>query len=421
MKLKIAYILCGIFFLLLCIFLPPSGRYDTAFWVDWAQNLKIMGMAHAYKIEALNYNPLYLYVIRFFSAITPADKIEQNIMYLKIITLLFDFGAIMVLMYWLKKHNRPFLLSLLILFNIAYLYNTLCWGQIDAIHTTLLFFAVLAALEKNLPLSILMFLLALNIKTQSILFLPPLGLIWLPLLRISSIKTYAKTVGWVVLIQTLIVLPYILKGTIGDVWNNLVGVVDYNPYLSLRACNLWYVCVWDIEIDVPRFIGDSRTYFGIACKTWGFSLFFVFATLVLLPLFIKSLHYTLKGKTFGFADAEVLFLTLTLVTLVFFYFLTQMHERYSHPALLFAGVYFVLTRRWVMFLFICYAYVMNLESIDKYWEWDNYKTFAFDPRFLACLYGAALLIGLVDLYRRYNLKNDFIELLNAISSKPFKA
>ncbi len=416
MTLKQAYIICLLAFVTLCFLLPETGRYDTSFWVDWARGMQTSGLAHAYSIDDLNYNPLYLYVLRIFGYFVKPDGIEQNINLLKIFTLIFDIGAVVFLMRWLKQNNVDFFAAFFILFNVAYLYNTLCWGQIDAIHTTLIFVSFVMATHQKFTGSVLFYLLALNVKTQAILFLPPLLLLWLPLLRLTTAKTYVKTLLWLVGIQVAIVLPFILKGTIGNVWDNLVGVVDYNPYLSMRAYNFWYLATWEKEPDIPRHISDMDTFFGITGKTWGLVLFFLSSALALLPILLKAIVYTIKRKAFAFANAEQVFLALTLVSILFFYFPTQMHERYSHPAVLFAGVYFVLSRRWVIFLFISYAYLMNIESVDKCWNLKNYHTFIFDPRLIASLFTAALLIGMWHLYRSYNFKGDLIELKGVLQN-----
>lgn len=401
-----AYILCLIAFILVCFILPPPGKYDTSFWIEWANGMRVTGLAHAYTIEGLNYNPLYLYVVRAYASLMgdPYD-ISRNINYLKIITLLFDFGAIALLIHWLKKNGRDFFSAFFILFNIAYLYNTLFWGQVDAIHTTFIFAACVAAYNQKLIWSVVLYLIAFNLKTQSILFLPVLGLLWLPLAK-GNIKTIAKGLAILVTIQLVIILPFIFKGTVGAVWHNLVGVVDYNPYTSMRAYNFWYLVLWE-NTDEPRHTPDTYTYLGLTYKNWGFLLFCLASALSLLPLLFKTLVKWLKNEVFTFADAESGFLAAALVAVLFFYFPTQMHERYSHPAVLLAGVYFVLSRRWLMFVLISYAYLMNLEAVDKCWDLRNYHTLIFDARLIGLMYGVALLIGWYSLYKNYSFKADW--------------
>jgi Gpi18-like mannosyltransferase len=416
MKLKQAYIICLFVFVLLCFILPGQGRFDIEFWINWVNGMRNVGLAHAYTIPTLNYNPLYLYVLRVYAALMPDPyDVGVNINYLKIFTLLFDFGAVMLLMQWVHKHGRNFFSAFFVLFNIAYLYNTLYWGQVDAIHTTLIFVAFVLAFEQKLVWSVVLFLLAMNTKTQSILFLPILGMLWLPLLKGNG-KEVLKGIGLLVVIQLVIILPFLLKGTAGAVWQNYIGVVDYNTSLSMHAYNYWYLMQWD-NAELPRLTSDKNLWMGVTYKTWGLLMFFGASLLTLLPLLLKTINKTLQGTRFAFANAEQFFLTTALIAVIFFYFPTQMHERYSHPALLFAGAYFVLSKRWVIFLFISYAYMMNLEVLDKCWAMRNYKTLIFDARLISLLYAAAMLIGIYRLYKDYGIKADWQELQGRIGTK----
>ena len=118
MKLKQAYILCLFVFVLLCFLLPPSGKFDTLFWFNWVLGMRYFGLPDAYSIDTLNYNPLYLYVLRAYSYISSDYfTLSKNLPYLKIFTLLFDFGAVMLLMQWVHKNGRDFFAAFFILFN----------------------------------------------------------------------------------------------------------------------------------------------------------------------------------------------------------------------------------------------------------------------------------------------------------------
>lgn len=416
MKLKHAYILCLLVFVLLCFFLPPAGFFDTHFWHSWALQMKVTGLGHAYTIPTLNYNPLYLYVIRAYSAMySTSNQLLANISLLKVFTLLFDVGAIVLLMHWVSKHGGRFFLAFFVLLNIGYLYNTLFWGQIDAIHTTFIFAAFVAAFEQRLGLSVLLFLLALNTKTQSILFTPLLGMLWLPLAK-GRLRAVLAAIAMVVLLQVLILMPFIMNGTTQQVWHNLTGVVDYNPFVSMHAYNFWYLFMWENN-EVPRDTVDTLMVGPLSYKNWGFVLFCLGSFIALLPMFLSMLVKLFKQERFTFDDAPNFFLSAMLIAILFFYFPTQMHERYSHPAILFSGVYFVLTRRWWLLLPISYAYLMNLESLDKCFKLQNYHTLIFDARLIAGLYTFALVAGVFMLYKEATLRHDFNYLKSRLFSR----
>lgn len=406
MTLKQAITLCLFLFLLFCFIMPVRGSLDIGYWIGWTDNMKERGFSQAYTIEGLNYNPVFLYVLALYGKLMPTPHdVTANINYLKNFVLIFDFAPVMLLMWWLNKQGRNFFNAFFVLLNIAYLYNTMYWGQVDAIHTAFIFFAIYFAIEEKLALSLLLFLVAINTKTQSIFFLPILGLLWLPQLKGNS-KELLKGLAFLIVVQVLIILPFILKGTAGDVWNNYVGAVDYNNGLSMHADNFWYLALWD-NGKAPFYASDQELWNGLMLKTWGLIMFFTAATVVLLPLLIKTITKLAKGIRFNFADTEHVFLTAALVTLVFFFFPTQMHERYSHPAMLFMGGYFVLTRRWVMFVLLSYAYLMNSEAVDRCWGIPNYGTLLFDARLIAILYALVIVMGVYRLYKDYSIKTDW--------------
>ncbi len=416
MPLKQAVYICVAFFVLLCFILPLPGGHDTMFWVNWIKGMQKIPFAQCYTIDTLNYNPLYLYFLNAYGTIVPENAVHFNINYLKIFTLLFDVGAILFLIRWLSKNNTAIFNAFFILFNVAYLYNTLWWGQIDAMYTTLGFVAIVAAIEKRFITSILFFLVAVNVKTQAIIFFSVLALIWLPLLRGQKLSLYIKTGLLVIFLQAIIFLPFIIAGTLSDIWHNYINVSSYYKVVSLKAYNFWFICMWENNSDILYNTPITNTFIGITYKIWGILLFFLFTVIALLPLLIKTLLYSIKGKSFSFANAEQLFLGLTLGVLAFFFFLTQMHERYAHPAILFAGIYFVLSRRWLIFLLTSYAYVMSLETSDKCWKL-NYGTLIFDPRLLASVYAIAIVLGIWYMYKRYNFKGDWVELKEGLFNK----
>lgn len=396
--------------------MPGRGPHDIGYWVDWAIGIKQVGLANAYTVPTLNYNPVLLYVLSIYGYILPTvQSINENINYLKIPVLIFDFAPLILLMWWLNKNGRNFFSVFFILLNIAYLYNTMFWGQVDAIHTALIFFAFYFAIEEKMALSMVLFLIAINTKTQSIFFLPVIGLLWLPQLKNNG-KQLAKGLAWVVVIQLLIILPFIIGGTVKSVWNNYTGVVDYNNALSMFADNFWYLVLWDND-KVPFYASDQQVWNGLTLKAWSLLIFFAAATIVLLPLFIKALVKVIQATRFSFTNIEVIFLTAGLVTLVFFYFPTQMHERYAHPAMLFIGVYCILSKRWLVFGILSYAYLMNLEAVDQCWEIKNHGTFIFDPRLIAILYALVIIMGTYRLYKDYGFKADWVFLKNSFSKK----
>jgi Gpi18-like mannosyltransferase len=130
------------------------------------------------------------------------EKIDENMIYLKAVVLLFDFAGIYLVVNFFRKNNIPIWAALLILINIAYLYNTVIWGQVDCIHTNLALAAILAALYRKSVLSFLLLILAINMKLQAIIFVPVLLLITFR--DVCNLKTCLRILLISILFQLLI-------------------------------------------------------------------------------------------------------------------------------------------------------------------------------------------------------------------------
>jgi hypothetical protein len=100
-----------------------------------------------------------------------------------------------------------------------------------------------------------------------------------------------------------------------------------------------------------------------------------------------------------------------LISLGFFLFNTQMHERYVHPALLFSGLFALITGRCNVFFLITVGYLLNLEAVMRYMryfdeQWlgftiDYDRIFLFEPKFVASIFMVAYIYGAIEFYRTF--------------------
>jgi len=104
-----------------------------------------------------------------------------------------------------------------------------------------------------------------------------------------------------------------------------------------------------------------------------------------------------------------------VVALAFFFFNTQMHERYSHPALLFTAAYCFLTLRYVPFVLLSVAYFLSLENILRYMDLPTYGTLIFDTRFIAGLYLATILLLFYDVIKLWREKDWKLQVASEVS------
>ena len=392
------WLLYALLFALLLVLTPTSGhRFDVQFWEQWATHLGAHGLGNAYTYANNNYNPLYQYVLYGYARLAGSpQKITAYIHCLKAFTLLFDFGGaiLAVRCFGWGEGNQRFILSLLFLLNLGYLYDTVVWEQVDAIVSTLAFVAVVQALRQRPASSVVWLVLALNMKSQAIIFLPPLLLLWAPQWWRAP-RQLLQGIGLGAVVQLLILVPFIWSGTMPRLLHVVRDAVDHYPVASMNCYNLWVLLLNDFLVS------DAQVYAGLTYKAWGLLGFCAAAAVVLLPLGLAALRKLRTRQVFNPADYPLVLLSLGLVPLVFCFFNTQMHERYWHPALLLLGAHAILTRRYGLFGVVSLAFCLNMEPYMHYWgAFSQYPNLLFRPKLVAGLFGGVLLSGTWQLYRQ---------------------
>ncbi len=397
--------LCVLIFAFCFVALPRAGHeFDQICWRNWSKAIFQDGIGNIYNTKT-DYLPLYHYVLKFFSWLKESpDRIDREIHHLKLFTLLFHFLNGFFLVKLIKKTsqdwNEMLYLVLFYVLNAAVLYNTVIWGQVDEILTFLIFISCYCAYKERILASLIFATLALNLKLQAIIFLPVIGLLLLP--KALKVISFKKVILWlfvIVCIQLVIIFPFIVSGTVDKLWAVVVGSVGKYPIVSISAFNIWEFLLPNQSAQVP----DSSTTLGISYKSWGLLMFFSASALALFPLLKATFTAIAKRQNFYF-PLDKLLLTGAIIPLLFFYLNTQMHERYSHPALIFLIGYSIYTMRPLVSIIVCFAYFLNLESIFFFLGLNNYKTLIFDHRFISGLYLTALVCLYFYLYE-VKLKN----------------
>jgi len=391
---------CTVLLFGLLLVLVPRAGYDgdVGFWVRWATHIFEHGLGNVYQVPDNNYNPLYHYILWLYAHLMGSvDKLKYYCHYLKAFTLVFDFvGA-----YWaaslVPERSRRFGLMLALLLNAAYLYDTLLWIQVDSIYTFFAFGAVVLAAQQRPVASLLLYVLALAAKTQAIIFLPPLLLLWAPQWWQRPARLGLGVLAGAAL-ATLLLAPFVWGA-----WENyLPRIIEINataanvyPRLSMNAFNFWYLAT---DYGSPSEVSDLLLFAGLPFRRWGLLLFFGSSAVALLPLLVAAWR-SLRPRAAGPGLALVL-LSCGVVPLLFSFFNTQMHERYWHPALLFLAAYGFVRRDYAPVVLMSVAYFLQLERMLQYLQLMHYDVLLFQPKFIASLFG--LLIGLV-LWKIYRL------------------
>lgn len=407
--------LCILLFSCLVILMPHGGFHsDIRLWKIWSIYGFENGLGNVYGSHS-NYLPLYHYILYVFAAVMGSAKaIGDHIYLLKGITLLFHFITGYFFIRFLSKtkvNEANYLFYVLFyLLSISVLYNSLIWGQVDAIMTCFVFVSVYYAYDKKGIYSLLFFTLALNMKLQAIVFFPIITLILVSDL-IGNFK-FRKLLGWIaypLLLQTLILLPFILNGKIENVWAVIEGSIGHYPVVSMNAYNFWDLLLPGNLMKTP----DSGLFLSISYKNWGLLLFFTLGFIALLPLFKAIKAQLVLKRSITISLRQVICIS-ALIPLLFFYFNTQMHERYSHPAMVFLILYAVLYKRVWPAILGSIAYVLNLEAVLKFLKLGaDYKIVVFNRDFISVLFLATILLlfyELINLLRsnaRQSPESDF--------------
>lgn len=391
---KYIYI-CLLLFTLFWFVFPRTGHpYDNWCWSEWARHSYTMGLGNVYNYFT-DYVPLYHYILKFYLLFQGSeDEIAKNIYYLKMITLVFHFITgyfVFKLIRNEKENDDTNLINVLFyLLNIGVLYNALVWGQVDIILGYFVFMSCYYAFKHKIFLSLLFLLLGLNFKLHAIIFVPVIGLLILP--DFVSTLSIKKTLGWILAlgaVQYLIVLPFINAGTMENLMRVVTGSVDKFPVVSANAYNLWY---FFFDGDLTK-ISDTTLALGLTYKSWGMLLFCASSALALYPQ-IRVLYFSLKTRMAVYLSLEKVLLICALIPMLFFYFNTQMHERYAHPAFAFLLTYCILQKKPLLAIIASAAYVLNLEAVLKFLQLPKYSTLLFDSDFISCLW----LISIIGLY-----------------------
>jgi hypothetical protein len=388
-------------FVMLLLLVPRAGHEgDLGYWRHWASYIFENGLGNVYQLEDNNYNPFYHYILWLYGAsMGSLEKLYHYIHLLKGYTLVFDFAGAFWAASLVPERSRRFGLALLLLFNIAYLYDTLVWIQVDSIYSLFCFGAVVLAAQRRPVASMLCYVFAFSAKTQAIIFLPPLLLLWAPQWWHRPRKLVQAVVAGAGL-AVLILAPFIWWS-----WDNYVPrIIEINqkaagmyPLLSLNAYNLWFL----LPVGDP--LGSDKLLLGgLPCHVWGLLLFCGFSALTLWPLLAAAVRSVLvrppAGRTAAVPSLALVLLCSGTIPLVFAFFNTQMHERYWHAAFLFMAAYGFVRRDYLPYVLFSAAYFLNLEAVLQYLQLLKYGVLLFMPKFIAGLFALTILVNLTKIY-----------------------
>ncbi|MDB5283245.1 MAG: hypothetical protein JWO06_2320 [Bacteroidota bacterium] len=356
------------------------------------------GIGNAYKCTVFNYPPLICYPLYLFGKLQGnIQNIDRYFYLFKLFALLFDYiGALIMVVLVGNSKNKIFLLLFMVL-NPAFIYNSYCWGQVDSVLSCLVLLSFVSLYREKLLWAVLFFVLAINFKVQAIVFFPPLLLMGLykfwGKLKARDVLGALLTA---LLAEVIIVVPFLITGETGSVVKAFAGSVDFFPVTDISASNLWFLLFGEQAIKTS----DQLQWMFITYKHWGLLIFATTSFFALYPLFAAWLSKVFRRKEI-MIDLNNILGAFAIIPLVFFFFNTQMHERYCHPAFFFIAPFAFATRRYFLFVLMCIAYFGSMERVVDFFYFPNDGILIFNQRFMAIEYFSTIILLFYFLYRDF--------------------
>ncbi len=326
---------------------------DLRLFAIWSEGLATRGLAAFYATADLcDYPPLSILI--YYATGLAAQALGIGFEYpgpiitlLKVPACLADLAiAVLLFVAGSRRYSRRAGAAAAALFflNPAVLYDTAYWGQVDTIYALFLLASLMLVGRGRWGWAGAALAAALLAKFQTIAVAP---LIIFEVYRLGGWRALGVKLMGMITLTALILAPFSWTGTLDDVMlRSYVEVVGQYPYLSKGAYNIWHLYGNPSQSDAghPPFllnlIAQGRTELNadeslLLRFTWrSFSL----ALYALVVAVIVSL-YSLRPGT------PNRYLTAGLLVLAFFLFPTEMHERYTIPALVILPLWAIAARK----------------------------------------------------------------------------
>lgn len=309
---------------------------DQSLFVDWMNAVHQYGIRESYLFgKDQNYPPLFIVILGLYRWILDGLGITASAgnLSMKILPIAFDVLSMAVLTLTFKRLGPGACLLLLAVlsFNPGLLVDSAMWGQIDILHSTLMVLSTVLLLSNPLLAGVI-FSVALLAKFQAIVIAPVIGIVLLRQLYHRQFRGMLLFAAGLMIATLPVFLYFAANGTFSAMLNNAYGsAVNMYPQLSLNAMNIWYHLLGDPATN------DATVLFGIVTyKMLG---------LLLLAIAVVGVSaYLLLIKEIRISS---LLIAGAAVNLAFFMLPTEIHERYSIPALLFFVLVPFFERKWM--------------------------------------------------------------------------
>jgi len=303
----IAMFLLRIYFLKL-----PGYSLDIATFIAWADGVRELGIVGLYNPAnqvAIDYPPLIPLLSCWWLALMRSLDLGGAYAF-KILPTIAELilTALVIFFIWGKEFKYKLVVIALIIIQPALALITSAWGQVDAIMTLLIVAGFLLS-PKNQTVGTIFLALAFLMKTQAIIAIF-IYLVWILLQK--GIKQFALQL--IVGAGLVGLVGFIFAQSGGNFLPIFWNSASHYPYLSMNAFNFWWMLYGPEAFSLSDGTGVTSSKFQ---------------GLIMFITFLAPALYYLKAQAKRLPE---LFLITSYSYLIFFVFLTQMHERYLYPA-----------------------------------------------------------------------------------------
>jgi dolichyl-phosphate-mannose-protein mannosyltransferase len=293
---------------------------DFDIFARWIQQMQTSGLITIYSGVGIDYPPLSLYLFAlagWINSLLP-DVLRGDGALNVLIKL--PATAADLLTVWLVasalRDKSPSLrigACALYAFNPAIWYVAAYWTQFDSIYTLLMLVSLLLLARGKVWPAWLVFSLAAGVKLQSVVLAPLLALATLMRFGLRKLLE-GLMVG--ALAGAVVIAPWLLTGQMGNLYRSVTTVV---PRITDSGFNLWYWVRFGDVHNVTSALHPPLLPFSY--KTAGQIAFAASA------LFVSYCVWRQKSRALALPAA--------ILNMSLYMFVTEVHERYLFPALVF--------------------------------------------------------------------------------------
>jgi Gpi18-like mannosyltransferase len=325
----------------LAIYLPLATT--TGYWGDieiymaWTHQITHFGVHSAYSPEAVappNTTPVLLYLFRpageifrrFFAPDFPPTWIVRDHQHalrfmLRIPALLATLLIAVVIYREMRRDwgiETALLAAAAYLFNPAVIFESAYYGQTGAVHSLFMLASIVLLARGHSGLS-------WAALTAGALTKPQADIFW-PLVVVLTLKRFGwrgalRGVAGAAVTSIVLLLPFIVHNTLGQMWSRVSRPTDYHPMLSATAHNLWWLVSWGngkaTDLGMPPLL-DRLGWPIFSYRNIGLGL----AGLAYLLVLVRTWYDQRR---------DVLYSASAYLFLAFFMLATQIHENHMIP------------------------------------------------------------------------------------------